>query len=73
LSLTAAAIDGGPDSDWMLSTFKLSPSSPPTREEELVFVMTKDIRVMTGSLRPVADKSEVIFRADGFTEIQRCH
>jgi hypothetical protein len=53
------------DKDWMRSDFKPSPSSPPTREEEFVFAMTKDVRVMTGALRQVDDERwEVIYRAD---------
>jgi hypothetical protein len=51
--------------DWMRSDFKPCPASPSTREEELRFVMVKDVRVMTGALRRVDDERwEVIYRAD---------
>jgi hypothetical protein len=44
------------DKDWMRSDFKPPQSSPQTREEESVFVLTKDVRVMTGALRRVDDE-----------------
>ena len=51
--------------DWMRHDFT-SPPSRPTRDEELVFAMTKDGRAMTGSLRRVDDERwEVIYLIDG--------
>jgi hypothetical protein len=50
----------------MRSDFKPSPASPPTREEELRFVMVKDVRVMTGALRRVDEERwEAVYEADG--------
>jgi hypothetical protein len=54
------------DRGWMRADYSPPSPSRATRAEELRFVMVKDARVMTGSLRPVDDERwEVIYRVNG--------
>jgi hypothetical protein len=54
------------DSQWYAPGYKIPQTSTPVREEVLSFLMVKDSRLMTGSLRPIDDERvEVVDRVNG--------
>jgi hypothetical protein len=54
------------DRDWMRWNHKAPPASPSPREEMPGFVYVKDVRVMTGVLRPLDDtRWEVVCKVNG--------
>jgi hypothetical protein len=54
------------DQDWMLWNHKPPPPSRSVREEVLGFVYVKDVRVMTGVLRPLDEtRWEVVCKVNG--------
>jgi hypothetical protein len=54
------------DHDWMLWNHKPPPPARSAREEVLGFVYVKDVRVMTGVLRPLDEtRWEVVCKVNG--------